>query len=341
MMVLNLIVVSSLFLGAKAYERKTAGTWPDRFDANMSIAPSQPALSQLYVPLLARLRYDFPNRNQLWEYADLEGNPAGGELWRNYTMFSYDAEMSECWVTEFDFSIVTPTWLQTTVYTTTNYLLRQPVQGKDGDCSNDPGNYTISDLYKIPNTLGMTNSWLIADSPIAEPIRLEGPDDFDNPDSVSILEYATFESLEDNFDDVVFEVPEVCENPETRHTVSQISRRALRPHTRQGRGPWYSAGVVLNTMGTLPSMDSDMCCDGECDGDLNKYYSIDTRHNMCGECCMLDSDYHIYKIFERGLTKANSTAPCSDLGYPIYDSTETHGAGPIQMTLDLYDPENN
>ena len=80
--------------------------------------------------------------------------------------------------------------------------------------------------------------------------------------------------------------------------------------------------------------DEEMCCEGECEGDLQKYYSIDTRHNMCGECCMLDSDYDKYKLFEPGLTKANVSSPCLPLGYPTYDSTVTHGGGPIQMTLD-------
>ena len=53
---------------------------------------------------------------------------------------------------------------------------------------------------------------------------------------------------------------------------------------------------------------------------------------------MLESDFWKYKLFEPGLTKANSSTPCSDLDYPTYDSTVTHGAGPIKMTLDLYDP---
>jgi hypothetical protein len=38
----------------------------------------------------------------------------------------------------------------------------------------------------------MTDSWLALDSPIAEPVRLEGPDDFDHPDAVSILEFGDF-----------------------------------------------------------------------------------------------------------------------------------------------------
>lgn len=85
--------------------------------------------------------------------------------------------------------------------------------------------------------------------------------------------------------------------------------------------------------------DDDKCCEGECEGDLNKYYSIDTRHNKCGECCMLDSDYNKFKLFEPGLTKANVSSPCPfQLGYPDYDSTVTHGFGDLKMTLDLYDP---
>ena len=52
------------------------------------------------------------------------------------------------------------------------------------------------------------------------------------------------------------------------------------------------------------------------------------------------ADHKKYKLFEPGLTKANSTTPCPELGYPTYDSTVTHGAGPIKMTLDLYDPAN-
>lgn len=86
--------------------------------------------------------------------------------------------------------------------------------------------------------------------------------------------------------------------------------------------------------------DDDKCCVGACEGDLSKYYSIDTRHNMCGECCMLDSDYNKYHLFEPGLTKADNDSPCLPLGFPDYDSTVTHGALNIKMTLDLYNPAN-
>jgi hypothetical protein len=69
-----------------------------------------------------------------------------------------------------------------------------------------------------------------------------------------------------------------------------------------------------------------------------KYFSIDKLHNMCGECCMDPNDYWKYKIFESGLTRAETNTPCSDRKYPTYDSTETHGALNLKMTLDLYKP---
>ena len=85
--------------------------------------------------------------------------------------------------------------------------------------------------------------------------------------------------------------------------------------------------------------DDEECCVGACavKGE-EKYFSIDTKHNMCGECCMNPADYNKYKIFEPGLTKADDDSPCGPLGFPTYDSTVTHGFGNIKMTLDLYDP---
>ena len=54
---------------------------------------------------------------------------------------------------------------------------------------------------------------------------------------------------------------------------------------------------------------------------------------------MKPSDYPKYHLFEPGLKAANGTnTPCDDLSYPTYDSTVTHGFGPIKMTLDLYKP---
>ena len=87
----------------------------------------------------------------------------------------------------------------------------------------------------------------------------------------------------------------------------------------------------------LQSDDSDMCC-VTCSSPNEKFYSIDTTHNMCGEACMDPKDYWLYKIFEWGLEATDSNTPCHDHGYDVYDSTPTHGFGPITMTLDLYGP---
>ena len=67
-----------------------------------------------------------------------------------------------------------------------------------------------------------------------------------------------------------------------------------------------------------------------------KYYSIDKVFNRCGECCMDPDKYWIYHIFESGLTEAEVEHPCEELGYTEYETTETHGAMGITMTLDKY-----
>lgn len=47
--------------------------------------------------------------------------------------------------------------------------------------------------------------------------------------------------------------------------------------------------------------------------------------------------YNLYHFFEKNLTHSDTEFPCRSFGYGKYDSTVTHGFGPIKMTLDLYD----
>ena len=120
------------------------------------------------------------------------------------------------------------------------------------------------------------------------------------------------------------------------------------PTVTHGFGP---VKMTLDLYGPSPALGSSVvaleatepCCQGNCSADgsgLAKYYSIDTMHNMCGECCMKPSQYPLYKIFEPGLTAAGSLGlhPCAEKGYDSYSSTVTHGFGPVKMTLDLYGP---
>jgi hypothetical protein len=93
----------------------------------------------------------------------------------------------------------------------------------------------------------------------------------------------------------------------------------------------------------LPTLNATTppCCQGKCQtAGEEKYWSIasgifGTKH--CGECCMDPSKYNLYHFFEKNLTKSDSDEPCKGFGYTKYDSTVTHGFGPISMTLDLYD----
>ena len=135
------------------------------------------------------------------------------------------------------FGILRPDWLTGTTFSTTNYLLRQPTPSS---IPRGVSNYTLADLFKVPNTLGMTNSWLVTDSPIGEPIRLEGPDRVvrrrlslcmhdglenttprdpqlplshpspqDQPSWRSVLEFSTF-SPQTSFPAGVFAIPAAC-----------------------------------------------------------------------------------------------------------------------------------
>eukprot|EP00943_MAST-04B_sp_MAST-4B-sp1_P002821 g2821.t1 len=184
-----------------------AGVWPNQFDSNMTIAAGQlPKNNKLITSVFARLRYDYTNRRQLWEYFDIKtGDSLGGELWIGTMLYYLNANRSECQVKNMTFDILKPTWLQQTKYITTNYLLRQSFANACG-----PVNYTDADLFQIPNTVGMTNSWLVANSPIAEPIRLMGPDNTNEPTSRSILEYITFQPHSKPFDESVFKIPKSC-----------------------------------------------------------------------------------------------------------------------------------
>jgi len=116
--------------------------------------------------------------------------------------------------------------------------------------------------------------------------------------------------------------------------------------TPSGEETWAAvkalAGVMMADEAVMgEAAEDDMCCSGACtvEGE-EKYYSIDTIHNMCGECCMNPDDYRKYHLFEPGLTKADNDSPCGPLGFHTYDSTVTHGFGNIKMTLDLYDPDS-
>lgn len=91
--------------------------------------------------------------------------------------------------------------------------------------------------------------------------------------------------------------------------------------------------VVFAIIGAVAA--DEPCCN-TCTEPQEMYYSIDTTHNMCGQCCMNPKNFAIFKIFEPNLQKATDLTPCNDAAYPDYNSTVKHGFGPLSMTLDLY-----
>merc|ERR1712166_138380 len=90
------------------------------------------------------------------------------------------------------------------------------------------------------------------------------------------------------------------------------------------------------------------CCQGKCAAaGQEKYWSIASSlgpfggKKHCGECCIDPKNYNLYHFFEKNLTKSVVDSPCESFGFTKYDSTVTHGAGPIKVTLDLYDVPTN
>merc|ERR1719456_324363 len=117
-------------------------------------------------------------------------------------------------------------------------------------------------------------------------------------------------------------------------------------YTKYDSTPTHGFGPVKMTLDLydLPKVEAEPttpCCQGKCkEPGMEKYWSIaksmfGTPH--CGESCMNPKDYKLYHFFEANLTKSEVDSPCVSFGYTKYDSTPTHGFGPVKMTLDLYD----
>jgi len=95
-------------------------------------------------------------------------------------------------------------------------------------------------------------------------------------------------------------------------------------------------GVYFMQKQSAGETTNEKCCSKCTDKNKVKYYSIVTDNGRCGECCMNPKYYKIFKIFEPNLTLAENDSPCETFNYKIYEDTETHGFGPLKVTLDLY-----
>merc|ERR1719261_2073494 len=84
---------------------------------------------------------------------------------------------------------------------------------------------------------------------------------------------------------------------------------------------------------------SDTPCCIECTLPAIKMVSVDMtggEYGHCGETCLEEKYYDLYKIFEWNLTIADYR--CADEGFPIFNHVEVHGIPPLISTFDLYDP---
>ena len=86
----------------------------------------------------------------------------------------------------------------------------------------------------------------------------------------------------------------------------------------------------------------DKCCVAcPTTGGMIKAYSIDPNAGHCGESCIPASQFWLYHIFEKWLTKSdsgNDGSPCAEHGFTEYWQTETHGVPHLlSVAVDFYD----
>lgn len=230
--------------------------WPLRVDARMKLAPSQPPATHLQVKLRSRLRYDFPTRSQLWEYWALSNSstakdkkPEFAELWINETLYELDwsTDPPGCYMSKIGLEVLRPDWLVHTTYVGSHYLLRQPSRHGINSLCYTPSN-ELSGLFQDPAPIGgITNNWLVFNSSIGEPMRLEGPDDFAHPTWLTVQEYSSFEGVA-RHDPATFAIPASCRKANEPLEL-QASRAAavnqphhglgrMQPHLKHGGSLW-------------------------------------------------------------------------------------------------------
>mmetsp|Transcript_27554 Transcript_27554/g.72441 ORF Transcript_27554/g.72441 Transcript_27554/m.72441 type:complete len:441 (+) Transcript_27554:28-1350(+) len=231
---------------------KKAGVWPQLFDARMRLAPSQLPAATLSVQLGSRLRYDFPNRRQRWEYwnvSDPTSTPIFAEVWINTTLYELDLSTNppRCSASSIDLEILRPDWPVHMPYISTHYLIRQPPQPQPGGVCFTPINQ-LSDLYQDPAPIGgITNNWFVFNSSIAEPIKLEGPDDFANPTWLTVQDYTSFFPVEEHGPGT-FDIPPGCHPPATTTRKAAIGGQPAVPLLRRLQ-PHGEGGVFRRTFG--------------------------------------------------------------------------------------------
>ena len=105
--------------------------------------------------------------------------------------------------------------------------------------------------------------------------------------------------------------------------------------------------LLLPTHYAAPTHADDAPCCVVCHSPRAKYFSVDGKHDLCGEACLLPALFPLFKYFEKNLTAAASrdehacSKQLSNKGfwYSRYNGTVTHGVpGALEIQLDLYAP---
>eukprot|EP00965_Chrysotila_dentata_P074819 2472474-Pleurochrysis_carterae.AAC.1 len=110
--------------------------------------------------------------------------------------------------------------------------------------------------------------------------------------------------------------------------------------------PIRAADLLMAKYGAHEDLPSGRCCH-TCHSSQHKFYSVDIRGPMCGECCLSwASFFPVFKHFEpnMSLAEGDSAACAQQLSpngtrYSRYVKTVVHGIWPVKVVVDMYAPE--
>jgi hypothetical protein len=159
---------------------------------------------EILLQVQSQLSYDYPNSRQRFDYYEgsLVDKPYGSELWlaSESLICEIDWMVPSCDCFTFVLPSLSPNWLANSTYVMSTYLL---------DVMNS-SRYKYTDLWTKAAPLGITQSFTVNGSNIAQPVRLGGPGT-DVPNSWSILEFTSFEKVT-SFDSGFFVKPSFCKS---------------------------------------------------------------------------------------------------------------------------------
>ena len=196
---------------------QTAGIWPDKFHARIlatgifdfanTTAPSR---------VLTSFYYDYSAAEQAYFYYDIDDqslqNPTFAEIWdqKDGYIYSVDYPSKTCSGLKFDLGPLRRNWLQDATKVLDTFVPSSLFHY-----------YQKATLFTKQAPLGLTQSYVVFNSSIAQPVNLGGPASLSTSNSWSILEFNTFTPLQ-QVPAGIFTLPPYCKKSIESHRGSSL-----------------------------------------------------------------------------------------------------------------------